>query len=561
MEHYKTLISRMLQEKGTIEFNYKEPSCIFANKMGNSLYFCFSKEQPEITTIITYPKQLTLEEKEMITQKTGFGHNKKKFVKKIQFKYTYEQILKNKNLYLKIQKHINEQIIIFESIITNIILVSTFEKYKILSLNIEDFNQFKDFYLDLTYPIGHKKAGKPLDKICLIGQNGTGKTTLQKLIYLFIKQPNQHRFYKKINQKVSFEFEDNKKKKIKIFYENEDFNSVNPLDMIIQLSTRLPSRVLEKNLINFPANIIEKPNGKSLLAPKKGIIDFNVHSAIETWKFVKAQIIEHNNLEKVERDKFKKIAEISHIESAETIQKVTKKLTDDFTKWKKNNINPVIKLSEKLKIFLKRFNLRIKTEKIDFNKIEEIENIRIETLQGEELGNLEEVLSTGTKQILYTAMPLYTLESKNAIILFDEPERSLYPDIQKEIIDFYTSLSPDSQFFFATHSPIIASNFEPWEIVELKFNKDTGKVYQNKWYEGERHVDNYFKDARYLSWDDIFMEMFGLKQDGSKLRINKLMEVASLKKNLEKGNFKEKEHQKKYKEYKQLAKLINYNFG
>jgi hypothetical protein len=32
-------------------------------------------------------------------------------------------------------------------------------------------------------------------------------------------------------------------------------------------------------------------------------------------------------------------------------------------------------------------------------------------------------------------------------------------------------MAKDSQFFFATHSPLIASSFEPWEIVELKFNE------------------------------------------------------------------------------------------
>jgi hypothetical protein len=46
------------------------------------------------------------------------------------------------------------------------------------SLKITDHHQFKDFELDLTYPKGHEKAGEPLDKVCIIGQSGTGKTTL-----------------------------------------------------------------------------------------------------------------------------------------------------------------------------------------------------------------------------------------------------------------------------------------------------------------------------------------------------------------------------------------------
>ena len=53
---------------------------------------------------------------------------------------------------------------------------------KVKSLFIKDYNQFKDFSLDLTYPKGHKKAGLPLDKVCIIGQSGTGKTSLLRFI-------------------------------------------------------------------------------------------------------------------------------------------------------------------------------------------------------------------------------------------------------------------------------------------------------------------------------------------------------------------------------------------
>ena len=53
---------------------------------------------------------------------------------------------------------------------------------KITRIQIKDFHQFKDIDIDLTYPLGHKKAGQPLDKVCIIGQSGTGKTTLLKFI-------------------------------------------------------------------------------------------------------------------------------------------------------------------------------------------------------------------------------------------------------------------------------------------------------------------------------------------------------------------------------------------
>jgi len=93
--------------------------------------------------------------------------------------------------------------------------------------------------------------------------------------------------------------------------------------------------------------------------------------------------------------------------------------------------------------------------------------------------------STGTKQVILTMTPLLKLNTDDSIILVDEPERSLYPDIQTEIINYYKNAA--AQFFFATHSP------------KLKFNPQ-GIVYQEKYYKGERHVDNYFAKAMDSTW-------------------------------------------------------------
>ena len=57
----------------------------------------------------------------------------------------------------------------------------------------------------------------------------------------------------------------------------------------------------------------------------------------------------------------------------------------------------------------------------------------------------------------------------------DKPERSLYPDMQMDLIEYYQSLAPDAQFIVATHSPFIAASFEPEERFILYFDKE-GKV-------------------------------------------------------------------------------------
>jgi hypothetical protein len=206
---------------------------------------------------------------------------------------------------------------------------------------------------------------------------------------------------------------------------------------------------------------------------------------------------------------------------------------------------------------LNRFNLRINPE-LDFKKIEDIKTIKIETLDGQEVPY--DFQSTGTRQVLLSMLPLYTLKPNRTAIFFDEPERSLYPDIQKEIVDIYTSLTTDCQFFYATHSPIIASSFEPWEIVELKFNPKTGKVYQELYYGNgeERHVDNYKFHPKYLRWDDILGRLFDLEEEGNPERMKALKRLSILESKLKKDSVPQADKEVLWAEYSKLSKLTGW---
>lgn len=57
---------------------------------------------------------------------------------------------------------------------------------KVKELYIKKYHQFEDFRLDLTYPEGHEKAAQPLDKVCFIGQSGTGKTSLLNIMSKYL---------------------------------------------------------------------------------------------------------------------------------------------------------------------------------------------------------------------------------------------------------------------------------------------------------------------------------------------------------------------------------------
>ncbi len=50
-------------------------------------------------------------------------------------------------------------------------------------MHIKGFQQFEDTVLDFTHP----ETGEPLEKICFIGRNGTGKSTLLRLIDVLLQ--------------------------------------------------------------------------------------------------------------------------------------------------------------------------------------------------------------------------------------------------------------------------------------------------------------------------------------------------------------------------------------
>jgi len=448
---------------------------------------------------------------------------------------------------------------------------------KLTELHIRDYNQFEDFKLDLTYPEGHSKAGQALDKVCFIGQSGTGKTSLIELLiesvlltaklsnYTFHKQQNNaysinltknnrrlystHKLSLRYNNSIELSLEQNEN------YEKQDSNENNEIPFFIKFDNVTPD-ILEFfqntfNIIGFPCDsnsYVENISRDFLkIFPIALTEDSNLKT---TWALINKSIIEDRELE------IKKSLEISKaLQNPKLTNEDILKVREEFFNWRRNSPNPIVDLAENfLDKILNRFNLKVKTE-LDFERKEDIETIKIQTRQGEDIPF--EGLSTGTKQVILTALPLYGLKPEKAIILFDEPERSLYPDIQKEIVDFYTSMAKDSQFFFATHSPMIASSFEPWEIVELKFN-EKGKVYQEQYYKGEKHVDNYIINPQYLTWTGILQKVFDLEQESNPLRDRQLIELATLESQLKRDTLSLEKKKEIFEKYQKLATLLNW---
>jgi len=366
---------------------------------------------------------------------------------------------------------------------------------KIASIDIKEFRQFKNLKLDLIYPKGHEKAGEPLDKVCIIGQSGTGKTNLLELIYGRTLIPFQGGYFEQFT-KSKFGFTD-KTGAIEVFDFDKTYSS--------SLSVKKPDIYFFPIQLKSPLNTTHNEGENHKL--------IHSYTSEKLWKDKIQDYQEHAN----ERSKF--VFAVSNAFGKKSQEEV-QQLIVEKENWEKENPNPLDEIAALLDPIISKFGLNAR---MDITSLKQLEFISLIDKDGDEVP--QNLWSTGTNQIIYKTYPLFALKPENAIILIDEPENSLYPDIQTEIIEHYTRLAPTSQFFFATHSPIIASCFEPWEIVELKFNED-GEVFRELYYQGENHIDNYFVDPRYLSVNSILLNIFDYNINP--FRYKQLIELAKI---------------------------------
>lgn len=370
---------------------------------------------------------------------------------------------------------------------------------KISKLNIESYRHLENLNFDFTYQTGERK-GQPLDKICFIGQSATGKTGLLELVYEQLVKALKLEIYidgsligvKKIGlgqfkDEIHILFNKNlyTRKKNKFSYKNKSFE------------TNLNGGAVE-NLIStedkassfyFKANIITDDNLKLLNTHpndlyekhKKALDTFNslkinyLNLDLDTFLLRKKSYVFDEKIDEeiwlevlnefiIYLKKFtQKMSELIH----QGLLADTKKLENEYEIWVKENPKKLLDFAEKINPLLIKIGLEIDQVDTHFS-------IPFKNTKKDEVVQIKD-LSTGTKQLLLTSLPLYSLDTKDSIILIDEPERSLYPDMQMDLMEHYQRLAPDAQFIVATHSPFIAASFEPEERFILYFDEE-GKV-------------------------------------------------------------------------------------
>ncbi len=354
---------------------------------------------------------------------------------------------------------------------------------KIKSLNIDSYRHLQNLIFNFTYPEGHPKFGQPLEKVCIIGQSATGKTNILELIKdalckinkleIFNGQSFFHHF--RLNFEGQFEFlYDNKTVKIttdemcidEYQYKNLP-NGSGSISYLFSSGLKLlylSSEVISKESVNIfnqnPINILtdlptEQYSGfEKRYTDSNYIIEFVQDINAEIWISLLYKILDY-------RKKFNQWA--SELLNKGLIGDLNK-LNKQIAKWSETNKNPLAPFAESFNPILRRLNLEIDLVNTEYT-------IPIKSQIKDEVVPISS-LSTGTKGLLLSMFPLYELDTNEAIILMDEPERSLFPDMQIDLISHYQNLAPNAQFIVATHSPFIAAAFEPEERFILYFNEE-----------------------------------------------------------------------------------------
>jgi AAA domain, putative AbiEii toxin, Type IV TA system len=323
---------------------------------------------------------------------------------------------------------------------------------KITSLKLKDYQQFGDLELDFTYPTDHPKAGQPLQKVCFIGANGTGKTTIMEVLIRYLNS----------NQLEILRYED----------ELMDRKGKNPF-----------------SLLNLPELINPSPNAKfkvdsQIYNSKNNPLYYFPDDKFQYNKKLYTGKMTHNNLSnfevKVISDK-----DATKLDLIQIVGNMYKEYLIKIGNWiveKKQSpelqepVDDISPIFEWFSNFIPNLNFRYSEfvkgdEPYKYNS-----TINFKINETSEIISIND-LSSGTRQLMYKLLPLYfEKDNLNDTFLFiDQPEDALFPNLQKEIVDIYTSLGQNNQYFFATHSPLIAGQFEPCEIFPLDFGSD-GKV-------------------------------------------------------------------------------------
>ena len=385
---------------------------------------------------------------------------------------------------------------------------------KIEKIYISNYKNLKNLEMDF------KKDNKILDLVILTGSNGSGKTRiLECILNCFENYINSN--YKEDKNRLDIYFQENEKK---------CFNEILDLEMFFKILNRYNWNKVEPFVLgdNYKKDdFFEK--GKILkekleVLPKIIYVPTEINfqkmdtastTLVQKYKFI--NIVDTNLIKDIPSFIATKIITTIFQNKNEKVGDVQKKVFDE--------INEIFEILE----------INVKVEDIS----QDGRNIPIFKNSAGEKFDINE-LSSGEKQLFLRTLAIKMLNPENSIILIDEPELSLHPKWQQQIVDVYKKIGKNNQIIIATHSPHILGSVKKENIILLDRNDD-GKIMIK--------TDEDLYDSYGQPTDRVLKDIMGLESTRNP-KIFKLLEEAG--ELIDKNEYESEKFKNKYNELREM---------
>jgi hypothetical protein len=375
---------------------------------------------------------------------------------------------------------------------------------KITRIIVKGFQQFQDFDLDLTDP----RTGQPLEKVCLIGRNGTGKSTLLRLIDRQLRipptapaKPDLFRDGEMVVCAVKMvadakycwvvkdRFGTNRVLTETVeqtdswarFVAGDAGDSPDLFGAALLGGGYLESQYALSGItlqsVQGDLVVYSPPDTTSLLPRGRRMPNASVDKALKL--FAKFPVFNEVGAEQVNAFWNALIYHIKrrdqdwqdYLQRPENRNKSVAQAEAEFQK-----LHPEI-LVEIAAVW----NRILATAGLEFDyqaakkPVQLSDNLEAYIKVRESGQRLEyNALSSGIRNFIFRLGHIFSLyfgrAVRNGFLLIDEPENSLFPDFLYDLIDIYLGIVRNTQVFVATHNPIIAAQFRPEERVILEFD-------------------------------------------------------------------------------------------
>ena len=460
-EHWmriKAFSKRMLQ--GDSEYLYIKPIGwilgflmkeinIFLDKLDDptaEIIYSKDKIKQEVSKKIIYKfEQDFIKNRSNIWQKaydeTGKGSHKRR--KELIYQYVLNEIIPSKE---------NKSFHTFIDEIKTIVLnagVTQKKKAKnltIKSIDIQKIYHKKDFRWDLDSNIN-----------ILIGKNGSGKSTIARLIYSFLSN----------NQEIMEKYE---------------FPAIS-MDIIKHYDNSSEVITLDKANENIIDTIYIDTLDKKIKKDNLSSLDSELDNLIKRLGEYQRKL--NIEFEKEIKDFKPRIEEI--LQSIQNADMVTleefKQLKTKEEKIKKDLFSKIYLFKELLDSFLEDTN---KTIILDNEETPLLIKYNNDILNHKDL-------SSGEKQLIIIFLNILLVKD-NSIIIMDEPELSLHVNWQLTLIEAILKLNSKAQYIIVTHNPILVLNRNADEISMIKNDE----------------VVKYNNLSKYMDISTILIEVFNI---------------------------------------------------